>query len=245
MVDNDSTHVPPDTPLRKCTKCQKSLPATLEYFYLDKRFGILHARCKECAKIYDAQWRQDNPKGRREAQRRWSVSHPEKQAGYTAKYRAKNKEKVAISQSVSRKNHRPDPVKIGVIHARRKARKRKLPANFSYEDYVFMMQYWGYSCAYCGNQQGFLWKLASDHFIPLISDECPGTVAENMLPACHSVFPNARGCNSLKQRKDPHKWIIERFGPHMAKSIEKAIAAYFAKVIENHLSQSLLTKVER
>lgn len=39
------------TPLKICTKCKRELPATLEYFYADKRVkGGLLSRCKECVR---------------------------------------------------------------------------------------------------------------------------------------------------------------------------------------------------
>ena len=73
------------------------------------------------------------------------------------------------------------------------------------------------------------WTLADDHFIPLNAMECPGTVIENMLPACHAMKSGGGSldCNRSKSDNNPHQWLIERFGKRKAAKIEKAIDAYF------------------
>lgn len=106
----------------------------------------------------------------------------------------------------------------------RRARLRGLPATFTAQDHAFMLQYWGYACVTCGNQEGlFGHTLASDHWIPLNSPDCPGTVPCNMVPLCDGTL----GCNTGKNDTDPHLWLIKKFGKRKAVIIEKKIAAYF------------------
>lgn len=109
---------------------------------------------------------------------------------------------------------------------RRRAKKRGLPATFMRDDYIFMHQYWHFVCAICGNQEGFHWTLALDHFIPMTAPNCPGTVATNILPLCHGQG----GCNNVKGSQNPQAWLLDRFGTRKAASILKKINAYFEVV---------------
>ncbi len=101
-----------------------------------------------------------------------------------------------------------------VTHVRRRARVRSLPDTFTAQEWQMCLRYWRNRCAYCGEQK----PLSADHFIPLASPDCPGTIAENMLPACKS-------CNSSKQHRDPVEWLSERTPDYI--EIFGQIAAYF------------------
>lgn len=125
-----------------------------------------------------------------------------------------------------RATERANPGAVRARRARRKARIRNLPNTWTKAEYTFMMQYWHFSCAICGNEEGFMWSIVGDHWVPLASPDCPGTIAENMLPLCNGNG----GCNTFKQDRDPHTWLLERFGPRKAAQMEKAIAAYFLAV---------------
>jgi len=91
-----------------------------------------------------------------------------------------------------------------------------------------MMSYWQQTCAVCGREEGLWHTLAIDHWIPLASPECPGTIASNMLPLCHGID----GCNNSKKHSPPEVWLLQRFGKHKAKQIIAKIASYFAVVQE-------------
>jgi hypothetical protein len=107
---------------------------------------------------------------------------------------------------------------------RRKARLRGLPATFTTTQRTFMLQFWGYACAVCGQQEGlFGAMLTDDHWIPLASPDCPGTTVGNMVPLCGGNL----GCNQSKQGKDAHIWLLSRYSRQKAMTIEKKIAAYF------------------
>ncbi|MBX3579877.1 MAG: HNH endonuclease, partial [Rhizobiaceae bacterium] len=54
----------------------------------------------------------------------------------------------------------------------------------------------GHCCAYCDSTG----PLTQDHFIPLSSAKCPGTIPGNIVPACAS-------CNSSKRARDPFSWV--------------------------------------
>lgn len=152
--------------------------------------------------------------------RAWRAAHPEQ---VLALIRSRDKIASKISCSNWSKNNRE---KTRIFNARRVARKRSMPDTFTCEEQKYMLQYWGYSCAVCGNEEGFQWTLANDHWIPLSSPECPGTIACNIVPLCHGVG----GCNNSKKAKNALAWLLNRFGKRKALIIEKSILAYFSIV---------------
>jgi hypothetical protein len=119
-----------------------------------------------------------------------------------------------------------NPEKSNLITQRRRARKRHLPDTFTSTEYAFMLHYWKYACAVCGNQDSLFWKLALDHVIALSSPHCPGTIATNMLPLCQGIG----GCNNSKNNKDLHTWLLSRYPTRKVAQIEKAITVYFEVV---------------
>jgi hypothetical protein len=143
-------------------------------------------------------------------------------------YRKKHPERIRISNQSPRMKawRRAHPEKIAAKNQRRRARKQGLPNTWTTAQCDFMLEYWHHSCAACGNAKGLLWTLAFDHWIPLASAQCPGTVATNMVPLCNGNF----SCNSTKSDLDAHEWLFKRFGAKKAVKIEKAIAIYFAHI---------------
>jgi hypothetical protein len=107
---------------------------------------------------------------------------------------------------------------------RRLARKKGFPDTFTKEQMQFMFEYWLTACAICQQQPGLLWTLSIDHWIPLASPVCPGTIASNLLPACHGTT----GCNNSKGEKNPILWLTQKLGPRRAKKKLGEIETYFA-----------------
>jgi hypothetical protein len=125
-----------------------------------------------------------------------------------------------------RERHKQHPEMHRTRNARRRARQRNLPDTFTTDQEAFMLNYWGYACAVCGNEEGFFWTLVADHFIPVTSPNCPGTVAHNLIPLCNG----RRGCNNSKRHSVPGPWLERRVGKTKAAKILHAIATYFAEV---------------
>lgn len=140
-------------------------------------------------------------------------------------YREKNKDKE------KERKHKWYLENKNIVKARmhrRAARQRELPNSFSGQDWERCLSYFNHSCAYCGRHQGLWHFIAADHFIPL-NDSCsPGTVPENIVPACHGID----GCNNSKWAKNPHEWILDKFGKKHGIKIIGRIQAYFKWVEE-------------
>ena len=171
-------------------------------------------------------------KNRAEIRRKAAIyqqTHREKIRAYQRVYCEANREKVRTRNSLWRKNN---PAKAAQsfqqMNQKRRTRKYNLPIAFSREDEQFCRQYFSYACAYCGNEEGFVWTIAMDHFFPLSDPSSPGTVPSNIVPACHGDG----GCNNRKHRRAPGPWLEDTFGARQAKAILKKIDAYFQVVRE-------------
>jgi hypothetical protein len=134
-----------------------------------------------------------------------------------------NPEQLRLIKQRYKKTH-PEVGRINT--SRRRARRQALPDTFTIEERQFMLDYWHHACAICGNQDGFFWTLADDHWIPLTSSDCPGTIAENMLPLCNGQG----GCNTSKNSREAKTWLMSRYKPSQVKRILKTIETYFAAV---------------
>jgi hypothetical protein len=159
-------------------------------------------------KASDRAYRLANLQRRRENGRIYRVTHAEQIRAARKKYRGK----YVMSQILS--------------NLRRRARKRELPDTFTRQEHQFMLTYFGFACAVCGNQRGFFWTLHNDHWIPITAPDCPGTVATNMVPLCGGEG----SCNNSKNKHDPYEWLAARYGGKKARMIKQRIAAYFAVV---------------
>lgn len=232
-----------------CRVCGESKLAT--DFGKEKRAktrGYRETACKSCKKLAHKAWRMAhrahvNAYGRKTAAQ-WRSAHPEeakrkskrksiefraKNPTYMAEWYKNNPEKKRAAEHRFAQRH-PEQVKIKKrrlsvrYYLRKRARNHGLAATFTRADEAFCRAYFHYACAVCGNEEGFQWTIAMDHWIPLSSDDCPGSIATNMIPLCHGV----RGCNNTSKRhKLPETWLIERFGPRKASQILKKIRAYF------------------
>lgn len=222
-------------PLKRCSKCGVEKPATPEFFFRQKlgKNG-LRANCKVCDKAYNAanhakldayflKYREDHRELRREYSRIYSKTHPKERQ----LYREKNRERVV---GWKRTWDAENPFKLKKHNHDREARKRELPCTFTEEEWQHALNYFNGCCAYCGNPQGLLaiMRFQQDHFIPQSDprSDNPGYVAENIVPAC-------KFCNLSKKNRDPHEWLIWKFGKRKAKKIEGRIRAYFDSVKDN------------
>jgi hypothetical protein len=136
------------------------------------------------------QWRKDNAERYRAYNRRWQEENPEKTG------------MIAIGRD-----------------ARRRARKRALPYDFSARDWDYCLQYWQNCCAVCGTAG----EIHADHWIALSAPGCPGTVRDNMISLCAH-------CNQTKWATHPEKWLTEKLGAESAAQKLQAIQAYFEHV---------------
>lgn len=136
------------------------------------------------------QWRRDNPERYREYNQKWLEANPAK------------------AQIISTGRS-----------ARRRARKKALPVDFTLRDWEFCLEYWHKACAVCGGSD----ELHADHWIAISSPNCPGTVRENMIVLCEH-------CNLTKQAAPAERWLTEKLGAELASQKLQSIQAYFEHI---------------
>lgn len=210
----------------------------------------IRASCKACEGVIQRARRQSNPEKRRDSIARYYRSHRgqilargrEYNALHPEKRREQSQRRLEKDPETVRRNNREKTRKYRKIHgdaikararadwqnnpamrlrvARYHARKRALPDTFTEMDWEKCLNYFNQCCAYCEKQRDFWHTLAADHFIPLASAECLGTVPKNIVPAC-------KYCNSSKNASEPIKWLNWKFGKRRAREILKRIQAYF------------------
>lgn len=196
-------------PERVCTKCNRSLPATTEYFFAARLgAGGLKSVCKPCAQGYNRQWaktaraRDPNPFQKRakrhrarhgdeyrEQQREWSKAHREKWREFLRAYHAE-----WSSQHVDKVRR-----KRVVSEGKRRAAKRGAGGTYSAQDVADLLSTQGGLCFYCGD---ILTDFHVDHFIPL--SKGGNNTSANLRLAC-------RPCNLSKGSKLPWEWKPQQF----------------------------------
>jgi hypothetical protein len=144
--------------------------------------------------------------------RRWRENHREEWCEY------------------SRKHYREHPDRVRERRERRRARQRGLSTDFTTQDWQNCIFYWNGCCAICGREEAQGHVLAMDHWIPLASPACPGTIPDNILPLCHNRKGHTGGCNNSKKHSNPIEWLIKRLGPEAAETKLAEIEAFFATV---------------
>jgi hypothetical protein len=172
--------------LKRCSRCKNVKP--FEEF---SRRGKGHVSwCKDCVRTYAA-----------EQQRRRRNDPVERKKLKEEKQRYRRSPKGRARKRVQSKtaNHK------------RRQRHLQLPWRWTTKDWKKCQEAWDHCCAYCGNRA----ELTQDHFIPITAVNCPGTVPENMVPACMS-------CNCSKQHRSPEKWC--------SRVALRRIEAYFASL---------------
>ena len=132
---------------------------------------------------YGREWIRRNPEKAREAMRRWRQRHPEKHNAQGRDYYARHKQRLAPYFATYIRTHRE---LRQAIRARRRSRELSAEGNHTSEQWLALLQTYGYRCTYCGADG----PLEPDHRVPLARG---GTnYIENIVPAC-------RRCNTRKR----------------------------------------------
>jgi hypothetical protein len=220
--------------MKTCSKCDKPQPATTEYFSRDNRNldGLRYA-CKSCQREYNKRRCAEDPEKyqaqKQEQNKRYQKSNPEKVKQLRERWKKENPEKVKASHRRYAKKH---PEKIAEILRRRRSKKANVPCFFTSEDETHALSYFNGRCAICDRPLRDLFGNhypALDHWIPVSSPDCPGTIPTNMIPLCHGVD----GCNNKKSNRDPIEWIEKQYSKQAARKILDRIRGYFESLATN------------
>ena len=200
-----------------CTKCNKELPATRDYFH-KKLHGLydLREHCIKCQKEYDNKrypiikehqkaireiYYSNNRERELERNRIYRKTHKEQIIEYRKKYYKNNKDQCLLWQKEWKKTEKGKQIinfhKKAYIAWRRRIGKI-LKKDFTLTDWQNCLKYFDNKCAYCGTDEN---KITIDHLIPI--HKFGETVKTNVVPACVN-------CNSSKNKYDFDDWYVKQ-----------------------------------
>ncbi len=186
---------------------------------------------KEARRLRNRRRYLDDPKVREKAKRYhdkyYEVNHVQL-LEYYRNYRRNNRQEI---KAYNQHRNARDREQCRIHYHNYQARKRALPNSYTLEHQQFALEYFNGCCAVCGRPFYDLFSertMALDHWIPISSDDCPGTTPTNIVPLCHGVD----GCNTRKQARDPQEWLVSQFGKRKAREIMARVEQYFDAVRE-------------
>lgn len=178
------------------------------------------------------EWKRDNAEYVKEYQRRYRSENKEAIRTQEKAHRTKRREHYRhVAREYKQRNRAKIIEQKRVSAQRRNARKVSLPDTLTNEQWAYCLEYWNYRCVICERPFDDLFgerTVAADHWIPLSSPDCPGTVANNILCLCHGIG----GCNNEKHSFNPIEWLEKKLGKRKAKKKLKEIREYFEIINE-------------
>lgn len=227
------------TTLKRCTKCGKDLPATPDNFHRNAggKYG-LKSVCISCGNASTREWRAANKDRVSAANKAWYEANRERRSEYNRAYREAHRGYFASYMKTwgeENKEHKAatyktwcqaNPDKSRLRGHRYRAIKRGLQADFTASDWQRAIKYFDGCCAVCGRPPGLWHAIVADHWIPLTSPNCPGTVPWNMVPLCHDKKDGSGGCNNAKYNTDPAEWLAKKYGKRRGREIVLHIEEY-------------------
>lgn len=222
------------SPCKECKSKQGAEYRARNYNHVQESRASYRERNRELLREKDREYQRANPEKSRLRSRRWRARNLERERERGRQYYRDNPKKSLewkrANPDKARETHRRwrqnNPQVAKVRAHRRRAREQKLPSQFTAADWTFALEHFNHKCAVCGRPHGLWHKLVPDHWIPLASPNCPGTVPANIVPLCHGLS----GCNNVKQHRDALEWLQDTFGKRKAKAIATRIEAYFELV---------------
>ena len=136
-------------------------------------------------------------------------------------------------------NYQNEHGRLRAVEANKRAQRRGRRAYLSATDWPYVLALWGERCSYCGISADDLGeRLTCDHFYPLSDEHSPGSVIENLVPACKT-------CNRTKGDSDPFVWLVARHGQVAGLKRARAIVHHLVIARRWKVEQKRQRKVER
>lgn len=170
------------------------------------------------------QYHSNNREKRLAYKRQWHHLNIKKVRAYNVSYRDRYHE-------LTQRSRHEKPEVYKAIKQRRRARELDLPDTFTSEDWLYALDYFNHCCAVCGRsfaESNGDYKPHADHWIPLSSPSCPGTVPTNIVPLCGG----RSGCNQSKSSKMPVDWLYLIYDEKCAQEILERIERYIKHIAE-------------
>ncbi len=186
--------------MRICNKCKKEKPLT--DFYKDRSNASGYSyRCKECKRIQQNKYHENNREAKRDYMEKYRKENPhiqklwkQKNPDYMKNHYAENKE---IYHNNMRKWRMENRNRAAGYSRAYRARKAEVKNDLTEEEWFGIINHFGNSCAYCGNNT----DITLDHVIPI--SKGGDHSKNNVVPACMS-------CNASKQARDVEEWYSKQ-----------------------------------
>lgn len=168
-----------------------------------------HQENKSHANQRNRDWYQKNKDRNRENGDRWVKNNPEKAKAMYKRNAAKYKERHPEKAKEWQKNN---PELLRAYCQQYRARKKRLPATLTLNQWRACKEVFNHSCAYCGKPSK---RLQQEHFIAV-------TIGGNY--TINNIIPACKSCNSSKQDRDFFDWYPKQ--PFYSKRREAKILKY-------------------
>lgn len=184
---------PDCTPLKTCSVCGSTYPATTEHFSprRDRKIGVMSA-CRSCMTKRTARYRAARPDRYKADYTRYNTKHRERRAEQAKQRRLDNPERERAHDATWRKNH---PEEARAKGRNRHARLASAEGSHTAADVAAQRARQKGRCYWCGVKVGRSYHV--DHVVPLARGGSNGP--ENLVIAC------AR-CNCSRGALLPHEW---------------------------------------
>lgn len=216
---------------KKCSKCGRWLVASKVNFHKDKskKYG-LRADCKECNIARYKNYRKENKEKiakrekiyceehkeeKREYRKKYYKEHKEEIAEYHKKYNEEHKEerknwykehkeeKREYSKKYNKKYNKTPQGQVAIFNGRNKRRQREEQQGngITKEQWLKMMEFFDWKCAYSGKSVSGERNRSIDHIIPITKG------------GAHEIWncvPMDRSLNSSKHTKDLEEWYTQQ-----------------------------------
>lgn len=199
-----------------------------EYFQTHKEQHRTYQRQQRAShgdeiRAYRRQWRAHRRDDVCAYQRRYYAENRPKMRAYLRAWRERNIHKER-EYALHWRTRYPDTWKA--LRIRRRAVSIGLPGSITAQQWRECLDYWQHRCAVCGRSRGLWLTIAADHWIPISSPSCPGSVSTNIVPLCHG----RSSCNIEKGNKPPVDWLTAKLGKRKARRKLVEIEAYFDRL---------------
>lgn len=189
---------------KKCSKCGRWLVASTINFSKrkDGKYG-LHSWCKECRSDCDKKWREENKEKKKAYDKKYYEEHKEYYAKQKKNYYEENKEEILKQHKKYNKTPQGQVVMFNGSN-RRRQREEQQGNGITTEQWLEMMKFFDWKCAYSGEYIGGEKNQnirSIDHLVPIAKD------------GAHEVWnlvPMDRSLNSSKNNKDLEEWYLQQ-----------------------------------
>ena len=181
--------------IKVCPDCKRILVANKINFYKKKdgKWGLSKI-CKKCEKKYKEEHKEEI----KECKKQWYEKHREERSNYKKQWYEDNKKEVS---EYNKQYYKENPHISFNNTQKRRLREENQGEGITKEQWLEMMEFFDWKCAYSGEYIGRKENRSIDHIIPL------SLGGENEI---WNLVPMLRNLNSSKNNKNMIEWYMEQ-----------------------------------